>query len=242
MLPGVVDDAGVTVEHELVLPSHQPAEGDAGEVVAGALGEHALSLGPLAGVVGGGGDVDDQRGAGEGLLGGGRAGLPDVLAHRQPEAVLAEGEHGPRRSGPEVAVLVEHPVVGEMDLAVDRVNGSVGEHGRGVVDMLGPLGEPDDRDDAVRLGGQLAQRRARIGEEVLAQQQILGRIAGERELGEQHQISFGVACRVACRRACARRCRAMSPDRGVHLTERQAHVMPFARPAWTPVASGRSSG
>ena len=51
-LAGVVDHAGMTVEHELVLTAHEPAEGDAGEVVAGALGEHALALGALAGVVG----------------------------------------------------------------------------------------------------------------------------------------------------------------------------------------------
>ena len=38
---------------------------------------------PLAGVVGRGGDVDDQRRAGQRLVGGGRPGLPDVLADRQ---------------------------------------------------------------------------------------------------------------------------------------------------------------
>ncbi len=41
---GVIDDARVPVEDELVLAADEPAEGDAGEVVAGALGEHALAL------------------------------------------------------------------------------------------------------------------------------------------------------------------------------------------------------
>ena len=82
---GVVEHAGVAVEDELVLAADEPAEGDVGDVVAGALGEHPLALAALADVVGGGGDVDDQGGPGEGLVAGRRAGLPDVLADRQPE-------------------------------------------------------------------------------------------------------------------------------------------------------------
>ncbi len=55
---GVVDHARVPVEDELVLAADESAEGDAGEVVARALGEHPLALGALAGVVGRGGDVE----------------------------------------------------------------------------------------------------------------------------------------------------------------------------------------
>ncbi len=91
-------------------------------MLAGALGEHPLALGALAGVVGGGGDVDDQRRAGERLLAGGRAGLPDVLADGQPDAVPADVDHRAAASGLEVALLVEDAVVGQVDLAVDRVD------------------------------------------------------------------------------------------------------------------------
>ena len=68
------------------------------------------------------------------------------------------------------------------------------EHGGGVVDVLGALGEADDRDDPVapRAASSL-QRARRVGEEVLAQQQVLGRVAGERELGEQHELGAGRA-------------------------------------------------
>ena len=119
----------------------------------------------------------------------------------------------------EVALLVEHAVVGQVDLAVDRVHRAVGEHGGRVVDVLGALREADDRDDAVRVGGELAQRRADVGEEVLAQQQVLGRIAGERELGEQHQIRARLLRPRRARRESARRCRRCrrpwrSSDRG----------------------------
>ena len=88
--PVVVDDERVAVEDELVLAADERAERDAREVVARALGEHALALDALAGVVGRGGDVDDQRRAGERLVGGGRAGLPDVLADRQADACAAD--------------------------------------------------------------------------------------------------------------------------------------------------------
>ena len=86
----MVEHERVAVEDELVLAADERAEGDRAEVVAGALGEHPLALEALAGVVGRGGDVDDQRRAGARLVGGGRAGLPDVLADRQAELVLAE--------------------------------------------------------------------------------------------------------------------------------------------------------
>ena len=43
-LSGVVDDAGAPVEDELVLAADERAEGDAGEVLAGPLGEHVLTL------------------------------------------------------------------------------------------------------------------------------------------------------------------------------------------------------
>ena len=54
----------------------------------------------LAGVVGRGGDVDDQRRARERLVAGRRAGLPDVLADGQPDALVADVDHGARRRPP----------------------------------------------------------------------------------------------------------------------------------------------
>ena len=112
----------VPVEDELVLAAHETAEGDAGDVVAGALGEHALALDALAGVVGGGGDVDDQRRARQRLLAGRRPRLPDVLADGQPERVPLELDDGAAGPGLEVALLVEDAVVGQVHLPVDRVD------------------------------------------------------------------------------------------------------------------------
>jgi hypothetical protein len=47
----------------------------------------------------------------------------------------------------------------------------------------------------VRIGGERAQRRAGVREEVLLQQQVLGRIAGQRQLREQDEIGLRLAGR-----------------------------------------------
>ena len=100
----------------------------------------------------------------------------------------------PPLAGLEVAQLVEDAVVGQVDLAVARLHLAVGEDRRGVVDVLGALGVADDRDDAASpAAASRSQRRARVGEEVLLEQEVLGRIAGQRELGEADELRAGVA-------------------------------------------------
>ena len=98
--------------------------------LAGALCEQMLTLESLAGVVGGGGDVDDQPRARLGLLRGWSARLPQVLAHRQPDGLPTHIDHRARVSRREVALLVEDAVVGKVDLAVDRAHSATVEHRR----------------------------------------------------------------------------------------------------------------
>ena len=60
-------------------------------------------------------------------------------------------------------------------------------------------------------------RRARVGEEVLLEQQVLGRVAGERELGEEHELgAAGAGARELLddRGARCRRCRRRSGSAG----------------------------
>ena len=61
-----------------------------------------------------------------------------------------------------------------------------------------------------------------IGEEVLAQQQILGGVAGEGELGKQHEVR-ALRPRLLNTRADAPRVARDVANGGVHLAERQAH-------------------
>ena len=96
----VVDHDRVPVEDQLVLAADAVAERDRAEVVARALDEHRLALAALAGEVGRGRRVDDQRRAGERLRGGRRPGRPDVLADRQPDAARCRGRARPRRRRP----------------------------------------------------------------------------------------------------------------------------------------------
>ncbi len=230
-LAGVVDDEGVTVEDELVLAADERAEGDAREVVARTLREHPLALHALAGVVGRGGDVQQQRRAGDGLVAGRRARLPDVLADGQSDGLLADLEHRAAIARLEVALLVEDAVVGEEDLAIDRMHDAVGEHGGGVVDVGRALGKADDGNDPVGLRCELVQRRAGGCQEALAQQQILGRVAGQRQLGKQHDIGAGLQ-RLLAPGANQRSVAGDVADGGVHLAEGQAHLSWRWRRAW----------
>ena len=141
----------------------------------------------------------------------GGPGLPDVLADGQADAQVAELDQPAAVARLEVALLVEDAVVGQEHLAVDRLYAAAGEHGAGVVDVVGELWEADQRHDPVGRGGDPLERRARVGEEVLLEQQVLGRIAGHRELGEQDQLRRPLR-RASCRLATIRRSLpAMSP-------------------------------
>ena len=218
----VVDHARVPVEDELVLSADQSAECDAGKVVPGSLGEHPLTLGALARVVGGGRDVDDQPGARQCLLAGRRTGLPDVLADGQTDPLRADVDDRPRLAGLEVPLLVEDAIVGQVDLAVDRMHRSAGQQGRRVEDILRPLGEADDGDDSIGLAGQLVKRGTGVGQEMLLEQKILGRVSRQRELRKQDQVRFrlaGIAHAVGDAPGIARDV----AHGGVHLAESEAH-------------------
>ena len=76
-----------------------------------------------------------------------------------PDAPAGDVDHGADGARLEVALLVEHAVVGQVHLAVDRVHLARREHRGGVEDVLGALGEADDRDDPV--GVRLRARAAR---------------------------------------------------------------------------------
>ncbi len=189
----VVDHERVTVEDQLVLAADERAEGHRGEAVARALGDHLLALAALAGLVGRGGDVEHQPRAGQRLVGHRRTGDPDVLADGEADLDPVDLDDRPAGAALEVAQLVEDPVVGQVDLAVDGLQAAVCQHRRGVVDVVGALGEADERHDALRVGRDPLDRRPRVGQEVLLEQQVLGRVAGDRQLGEERELRAGLA-------------------------------------------------
>ena len=147
--------------------------------------------------------------------------LPDVLADRQPDRDAVDLDDRGAGAALEVADLVEDAVVRQVDLAVVRLHRSVGEDRGGVVDVQAALGVADDRDDAGRVLRDALDRRARVGEEVLLQQQVLGRVAGDRQLGEEDHLGSRAA-RAAQAVADLRLVAGDVADDGVDLGQRDA--------------------
>src|SRR3954469_21140158 len=190
-----VDRHAVAVEHELVLAADHVAEQDDRRVVAGALDQHALALERLAGVVRRGRQVHDPLPARERLGRGGRARLPDVLADRQADRHAVQLDQRGLRARLEVARLVEDAVVGQEHLAVDRLDAALGEYRTRVVYVLTALGEADEGHQVAVLGlaRELLERGARAVHEVRLQEEVLGRVAGQGQLGEHDELRALVA-------------------------------------------------
>ena len=120
-----------------------------------------------------------------------RAGrAPRVLADRDRDPHAGDDEQravdGGRR---EVALLVEHRVVGQQVLAVHAEHPAVRAHRGGVEEVAPRFGEPDDRGRAPGARRDLLERLTRLRHERRAQQQVFGRVAGDRELGEGDEIA-----------------------------------------------------
>ena len=120
-----------------------------------------------------------------------RVGTPDVLADRHADAHAAKDDRPRRRAGGEDALLVEHAVIGQVDLEPHRLDPPAVEERHGVVELA--VLDPGQADQHRRpaVGGVarqlLASRAAGLLERGL-QHQILGRIAGEIELRRQHDV------------------------------------------------------
>src|SRR5215213_4072797 len=101
----------------------------------------------------------------------------------------------------------------------------------------GPLGEAHDGDDPRRLGGDAVHGLARVGEKVLLEQEVLRRVAGDGELGEQDELG---ACGPGTAQVVehAPLVAGDVPDHGVHLGQRDAqragHVAGGGYPAAAP--------
>ena len=131
----VVQHARMSVEDQLVLAAHRVAERDEARVVPRAGHEHLLTLVRPADVERRRREVHDQLGAREREIGRRRAGLPQVLAHRDADECLAVLEQDQIAARCEIAILVEHAVIGEEALAVDSLDLAAGEDVARVVEI-----------------------------------------------------------------------------------------------------------
>ena len=121
-------------------------------------------------------------------VGGRRAGLPHVLAHRHADLAVAEPDEHEVAPGREIAVLVEDAVVGEETLAHDRLHLAARAHGGGVEEVAVVVRRPDERDHVARLGRDLAERALGRADEARAEEEVLRRVAGDRELWIDHDV------------------------------------------------------
>ncbi len=74
---------------------------------------------------------------------------------------------------------------------VDGLDPAVGDDGGGVVAVAVPLGEADHRDAGAHRRGQAVERLPGGGREGGAQEQVLGRIAGDGELRDERDVGAG---------------------------------------------------
>ena len=210
------------VEDELVLAADEVAEGEVRARVACARDEHLLALLGLPDVERRRREVDDELRAGECEIGRGRAGLPDVLADRDADGRVAEPEEDEVATLGEVAVLVEDAVVREEVLAVDGLHAAVRADGAGVREIAVEPGRADERDDAVGRGRDLLERLVRGAHEPGPKEEILGRIAGRRELGEDDEVGAGGCAPRRGSRGSSSRLPSRSPTTAFELRERDS--------------------
>ena len=160
--------------------------------VLGAGGHHPLALGvPSLEVRRAVGD-DHELGASRGLGRDRALGAPHVLAdgHAHPHAGDLE-ERERCGAGSEVALLVEHRVVRQQALLVDAHDlAARADRGR-VVEVTTGVDEPHHGRTPTGAGRHLVEGGAVGGDEARLEDEVLGRVAGDGELGEHGDVAAG---------------------------------------------------
>ncbi len=124
--------AGAAVEHQLVLTADLVDVDDRHAALGGARRQGRLALGLLAEVERRGVEVEHQPRTGRARRGH-RLGVPDVLADAQRHRHPGDIHHAGRVAGVEVALLVEHLVVGQLALEVAHPQRAVLDQPAGVI-------------------------------------------------------------------------------------------------------------
>ena len=230
------------VEDELVLATHEVHVEDRHGRVRGARRQHRLALTDTSGVVWRRVDVDDELGATRGLCEHRSARAPRVLADRDGDAHAADDEQrAVDRRGLEVALLVEHGIVRQQVFPVHPEDAAVRGDRRGVVQVAVGFGKADDRGHPSGARRELLERLLGLGHEGRPEEEILGRVAGDRQLGKGNEVAIeGVGTLVGIQQA--RRVALEVPDDEVELgcgdTESCHHQRIRPNPARRPRRAG----
>jgi hypothetical protein len=113
------------------------------------------------------------------------------VAHRGADERLAQPQEKEVVAGREVPVLVEDAVVREEPLPVDRAHLAVRDREAGVVEIAVVVGRADEGDDPACLPRHLLERRGGRAHESWPEEQVLRRIARDRQLGEEDEVGAG---------------------------------------------------
>ena len=178
------------IENELVLAADLVDVDEGARGVRGPGGQHALPLAEAPRVVRGGVDVDDEFGASFGEGGDGPVRAPRVLADGDADANAGDAEQRQRLSTRrEVPLFVEHGVVRQQALVVHALHRAERAYSGGVVEVAPGVDEAHDRRAAAGSGRQLLEGLEVVGDEPGLQHQILGGVAGDRQLGEGSDVA-----------------------------------------------------
>ena len=183
-----VEHAAVAVEDQLVLtpdgvgPDHERAG------VHGSGRDHLLAGDALLRMEGGPVDVDQHLGAELRLEGDRSRRIPGVLTDRDAQPDTVDGEDRALAAGTEVALLVEHAVVRQVDLVVHPAEVAVAGHEGRVVDVDVEVHEPADHGDPPGSRNQPISLPQVVPNEGRLQKQVLGRVPGDRQLREDDQV------------------------------------------------------
>ena len=207
-----VDHHRIPVEDEFVLPPHLVDIRNCRTCLAGSLGEHLCPGIGLPSVIRRGVDIDDQRRTGPTQLSDGTILRPRVLTDRHSEDGSSNCEQRERLdAGDEVPLLVEHRIVGQRPLPVGTDKTTVDADRCAVIEVryrrmgitgnrlgvsccrvgtgVGCLGESHHDNGPTRGRDHPVQCGPRVADETRTQEKILGRVTGDGEFWEGHEIA-----------------------------------------------------
>ncbi len=121
----------------------------------------------------------------------GDVGVPHILAHHDAQTMAAERRHRRQGAGREDAGLVEHAVIGQVMLEDHRGDESLIEQQDGVETLRSILPGRADQQRRSAIPGRRRQFVRGLGDlakETILQHQILGRIARQAQLRQDHKV------------------------------------------------------
>src|SRR5207237_7688667 len=112
----------------------------------------------------------------------------DVLADVHSDGGARDLEHLSPLTGPEIPFLVEDAVVWQKLLVIDGEHTAVMNDGGGIVDIRVGVDEADYGRDSSDVGTDLLEGAEIVVDEVSPQEEVLGRVAGQGELGKGNEV------------------------------------------------------